>query len=86
MKEEATIESEHSPGPSPWLQAASVSYLGIFFGVSILLSAGLGSYLDARWGTKPYLLMVGVVLGVASGFKELWRIAKRYRKQLERKS
>lgn len=69
-----------------WIQAANLSYLGIFFGVSIVIGAALGSFLDKKWGTHPYLLMVGVVLGIASGFNELWRVAKRYQKQLKQKS
>ena len=68
-----------------WLQAASFSYLGVFFGVSVVIGAALGTFLDKRWGTKPYLLMVGVVLGIATGFNELWRLAKRYQKQLKQK-
>jgi ATP synthase protein I len=68
-----------------WLQAANLSYLGLFFGVSIVIGAALGTFLDKKWGTKPYLLMVGVVLGIATGFNELWRVAKRYQNQLKKK-
>ncbi len=68
-----------------WLQAANLSYLGLFFGVSIVIGAALGTFLDKKWGTKPYLLMVGVVLGIATGFNELWRVAKRYQSQLKKK-
>ena len=68
-----------------WLQAANLSYLGLFFGVSIVIGAALGTFLDKKWGTKPYLLMVGVVLGIATGFNELWRVAKRYQHQLKNK-
>ena len=68
-----------------WLQAANLSYLGLFFGVSIVIGAALGTFLDKKWVTKPYLLMVGVVLGIATGFNELWRVAKRYQNQLKKK-
>ena len=68
-----------------WLQAANLSYLCIFFGVSIVIGAALGTFLDKKWGTKPYFLMVGVVLGIATGFNELWRVAKRYQNQLKKK-
>ena len=71
-KEEAITENKKS-----------LSYLGIFFGVSVVIGAALGGFLDRRWGTKPYLLMVGVLLGIATGFNELWRVAKRYQKQLK---
>ena len=68
-----------------WLQAASLSFVGIFFGVSLVIGAAVGSFLDRKWGTHPYLMMVGVVLGIATGFNELWRLAKRYQKQLKQK-
>ena len=69
-----------------WLQAASLSYLGIFFSVSLVIGAAIGSFLDRKWGTHPYLMMVGVVLGIATGFNELWRLAKRYQNKLKQKS
>lgn len=64
-----------------WLQAASLSYLGLFFGISVVIGLSCGSYLDNRLHTTPWLRIVGVLFGLATGFNELYRIAKRYQRQ-----
>ncbi len=42
--------------------------LGIVLGVSALLGALVGRYLDGRWGTVPWLTLVGTLAGTAAGF------------------
>lgn len=37
----------------------------------------LGSYLDRKLGTSPWLTVVGVLLGTAAGFVELFRTVSR---------
>lgn len=37
----------------------------------------LGSYLDGRLGTDPWMVVAGVVLGSAAGFLELFRTVRR---------
>ena len=37
----------------------------------------LGSYLDRKLGTSPWLVVTGVFLGTAAGFVELFRIVSR---------
>jgi F0F1-type ATP synthase assembly protein I len=38
---------------------------------AILLLGGLGYVLDSRWGTAPWLLVGGLILGIVVGFYEL---------------
>lgn len=52
------------------------SYLGIFFGISVVLGYYAGHWADQRWHTDPWLGIVGLLLGVAAGFRELYRVAK----------
>jgi hypothetical protein len=60
------------------LQAASrYSYIGIFFGVAIALGFFAGHWADRRWHTDPWLGLLGLLVGVASGFRELYRLSKR---------
>ncbi len=59
------------------VQAARFSAIGIQFGVSIAVAALLGSWLDERWGTEPWLLLIGLSLGITSSFLELYRLARR---------
>ena len=37
----------------------------------------LGSYLDRKLGTSPWLVVAGVTLGTAAGFVELFRTVSR---------
>jgi ATP synthase protein I len=51
-------------GPSP------LAYVGIGFElvVPVLLGVFLGYWLDSRFDTTPWLLVVGALLGIALGF------------------
>jgi hypothetical protein len=45
---------------------ASYSLIG-----AILLFGGIGYVLDGRWGTKPWLAVAGLLVGIVVGFYEL---------------
>ena len=51
--------------------------VGTVLVVCILLGYLLGSYLDRRLGTSPWMTVAGVVLGSAAGFVELFRTVAR---------
>ena len=42
--------------------------LGVTFVVAILGGAWLGHWADQHWGTSPWLLLVGAILGIVVGF------------------
>lgn len=65
-----------------YFQSLRYSYIGLFFGVAVVFGYGVGSALDRRFGTGSWLTMVGVLLGVASGFNELIRLARKYQREL----
>jgi ATP synthase protein I len=48
-----------------------VGGLGFMLAFSALLGAVVGHYLDQRWGTGPWLTLVGTLLGTAAGFYEI---------------
>jgi ATP synthase protein I len=54
----------------PW------AYVGLGFEivVPIVLGLLLGLWLDGRWGTRPWLAVVGVLLGIAAGFYNFFRV------------
>jgi ATP synthase protein I len=56
--------------------------LGFVLGLSALLGAFAGRYLDQRWGTGPWITLVGTLLGTAVGFYQVVTVLK----QLEGKS
>jgi F0F1-type ATP synthase assembly protein I len=53
------------------------SYIGIFFGVAVAIGVFVGRWADHRLNTGPWLSIVGLMFGVASGFTELYRVSKR---------
>jgi F0F1-type ATP synthase assembly protein I len=46
---------------------------GFEFAAAILLGLFVGQYLDRRIGTAPWLLILGVAVGAAAGFYNLYR-------------
>jgi F0F1-type ATP synthase assembly protein I len=57
--------------------AGNYSYIGIFLGVAILLGYLGGAWLDKRFHTQPWLTLAGLAVGIASGARELYRLARR---------
>ena len=66
---QALQENVSRSGP---VAGASYTLIG-----AILLLGGLGYYLDKRLGTRPWLVVTGLLLGIVVGFYELikttWR-------------
>ena len=46
---------------------------GLEFAVAILLGVFAGQWLDRRWGTSPWLVVIGAMLGAGAGFYKLYR-------------
>lgn len=51
-------------------------YGGVGFQLIGCIFAGVlgGNWLDEHWGTAPWLLLVGALLGIGIGFYNLFRI------------
>lgn len=62
----------------------SYSYVGIFFGIAVCIGHFGGRWLDARWKTSPWLGLLGLLVGVAAGFRELYRVTVRYQREMKR--
>ncbi|MFP3903479.1 MAG: AtpZ/AtpI family protein [Armatimonadota bacterium] len=52
----------------------ALSSVGVTLAVSVGLGVYVGNWLDHRWGTAPWLTVVGLLLGSTAGFIELWRV------------
>jgi hypothetical protein len=55
--------------------------VGFEFGAAVLLFFLLGQWLDARWGTPPWMTVLGTFTGVAAGTYMLVRKALRAEKE-----
>ena len=61
-------------GLGPYLQ------IGWIFVFAQLIGMGIGWWLDTKLGTRPWLLVVGLLLGMAAGFVNLVQVTKQDRK------
>jgi ATP synthase protein I len=62
--------------PTKFMQAAQLASVGLEMGVAVAIGYGIGWWADKKLGTKPWLMLVGVLVGVAAGFKALYESAK----------
>lgn len=67
-----------------WVKALEnlslISQLGISMVVPILVCVWVGNYLDNKFGKAPLFLFIFIVLGVASSFMNMYKLALRDRK------
>ncbi len=54
-----------------------LSTVGLAMAFSIGIGAGIGYYLDKKFGTAPWLLLVFMCLGVVAAFRNLYLMYKR---------
>jgi len=61
-----------------WVRGAGLaSSVGVVLAVSTAIGFFLGSWLDDKFGTYPWLTVVLAILGMAAGFAEVFRIVDR---------
>ena len=48
--------------------------IGVELVVATMLGAGLGWWGDRSFGTAPWLMLVGIVIGVAAGLRNIHRV------------
>ena len=59
--------------------------LGVTFAVAIGGLAYVGHWLDERWGSEPWMTLLGAVLGMTVAFINLFRVVVQYSKQGQEK-
>jgi F0F1-type ATP synthase assembly protein I len=69
-------------GPS----AGSYLGVGLQFALSIVLFVYLGQWLDRRFGTEPWMLLLGLLVGAGGSFYSIYRkLMADLRREEERK-
>jgi F0F1-type ATP synthase assembly protein I len=64
-----------------WMRKAGIaSSIGITLVLCIVIGFAFGSWLDKKFGTSPWLMMVFTLLGIAAGFIEMINLAKQLSK------
>ncbi len=59
---------------------AFFSSMGLAMALSIVIGAGLGYYIDEKFGTNPWGLYIGLGLGIAAAFRNLFYLYQRAKK------
>ena len=65
-------------------QASRVGAVGLEMAIATLIGALGGGWLDARFSTRPWLTTVGLVLGIAAGFRGLFRVVSQHEQRMKR--
>lgn len=74
------------PDKESWIAALRFSTVGLEFGIGAALGYWAGSWLDERYGTKPYLALVLLLLGIAAAFASLIRRVREIQREQDGKS
>lgn len=59
-------------------QAQRIAAVGTELAVATVIGLAGGHWLDERFGTRPYLGLFGVLIGVAAGMKGLYTLSREY--------
>ena len=65
-------------------QASRVGAVGLEMAIATLIGALGGGWLDERFSTRPWLTTVGLVLGIAAGFRGLVRTVTEHERRMRR--
>jgi len=77
-----TRSEEHvSKLPGALRKVAPYLNIGGMFAGCMVVGTFLGHWLDGKFGTKPWLLLAGAFLGMASGFYHFFKVVLRMDKR-----
>jgi ATP synthase protein I len=72
------------PGePSSWKALAELSSIGMTLVLSTVIGLAGGYWADRWLGTSPWLLLVGLGLGIAAGFVSLVRAVSKAGREMD---
>ena len=64
----------------PLAEAMRLAQVGTMLVAPMLGLGGIGYFLDGRWGTKPWLMVAGLLFGMAGGFVNFVQIVTSIKK------
>ncbi|MCE2982120.1 MAG: AtpZ/AtpI family protein [Parachlamydia sp.] len=70
--------TEDEESKQRWKQVGVYLTIPFILSVSPILGWLIGNWLDKRLHTAPFLMYGGVLLGFIAGFREIYRIIKRF--------
>lgn len=69
--------TENKPEKSVFGQLLDASSVGIQLVISTFVGLAIGYGLDRLFGTSPWLTFIFLIIGIISGFRDLFRIARK---------
>jgi ATP synthase protein I len=76
-RQRITDKEDKTEARQMWQKAARVGVVGLEMGIAVAIGFFGGAWLDGRFGTAPYLGLVGLVVGVGAAGKALWDTARK---------
>jgi ATP synthase protein I len=67
-------------------QAQRVASVGLEMAIAVVIGTLGGSWLDQRLGTRPWLALLGILFGVAAGFRGVLRVVRDHERQMKRQA
>jgi ATP synthase protein I len=64
-------------GKNEYRQYLSHAALGIEIGVALAIGMLIGWYLDRLFGTRPWLVIIFSLFGIAAGFRNIIQLARK---------
>jgi ATP synthase protein I len=89
LRQAQASRSDHGSRPGPAPQTSMTSQIGTTYRVfvellaGVLVGGGLGWLLDQQLGTRPWFLLGFLLLGIAAGFWNVIRTARRMAAQMD---
>lgn len=77
MNDDRPGGKEEESDKGEFRQYLRLSTLGIEMGVALAIGMLIGWYLDRLFGTRPWLIIIFSIFGIAAGFRNLVRLARR---------
>jgi ATP synthase protein I len=69
--------------PGTWKALGELSSIGLTLVAATVIGLVAGYWADRWLGTSPWLMLIGLGLGIAAGFVNLFRSVKRAERELD---
>ena len=66
-----------------WRALGELSSIGLMLVLATVIGLGAGYFADGWLGTKPWLTLLGLGMGIAAGFVNLFRSVSRAERELD---